>query len=457
MESQGVPLLIKDLISKEKVFARETSAGKRIDVAIAPRMFASDGDTRVHENVKQAMATILEGYELVDPSQADLLVGERFGDPNHTVKWVGGQMRDHMTGSALKLSKRMQSFLTVNIRHLKKTLQEIEARVGVAALRSHPDTRKAIAKCVNHCLISVYHFIGEHSQCDPEVCAQMRVFQRLVESAESVEGTETADNDSDVEEVVADEVEDARAESALHDEFWIESCKITAENKGVGGVVSVHAASRDNVNVNQLLKIVKKNFTVDTVYLLARSISSQLVECLWSIVIQFTSGKRLCYDAKNRVGDFVGFSVMSLNLGWPEAIKRVLAAVNLPDTAVAKFAREARHKLKQQSADRKRTELYKKKRSASQQIAAELAAAVRLTADAYGNAENGVSKVKAPRKKRDRAVVDTHVASLEKARKLALRSRANTRRLDGAQTLADATAADLEADNLVMSISLAAE
>jgi hypothetical protein len=147
---------------------------------------------------------------------------------------------------------------------------------------------------------------------------------------------------------------------------------------------------------------------------------------------------------------------MSLNLGWPETIKRVLAAAKLPDTAVAKFAREARHKVKQQSAERKRTELYKRKRSASQKIAAELAAAVRLTVDGYGNAEDGVSKVKGKKKTNKRAVTDIHVKSLEKSRKLAHSKRAATRRADP-QTLVDATAADLEADTLANSLSYVLE
>ena len=110
-----------------------------------------------------------------------------------------------MTGSALKLSKRMQSFLTFNIRHLKTTLQEIEARVGIAALRSHPDTLLAITKCVHHCIISVYHFVGDHSHCDPEVCTGMRVFQLLVESADSVEATVL---ESNIDEDVADDMKD---------------------------------------------------------------------------------------------------------------------------------------------------------------------------------------------------------------------------------------------------------
>jgi hypothetical protein len=459
-ESQGIPLAFEALMSKEKVFAGKTEEGEPIDVAMTPRMFASDGDTRVHENVQLAVVKFLEQYELVDPSQADLLVGERFGDPNHTIKWVGGQMREHMTGSALKLSKRMQSLLTFNVRILKRTLIEIEARVGAAALRTHPDTLKAVQTCVQHCQIAVLHFVGNHQQCDPQVCEAMRVFQSLVEAAESIGDSESGESDElDAQERIA--VDDLRdqVEAAFHDELWIESSRIVAENKGAGGVVSVHAASSDNVDVNKLLQLVKKNFTTETVYLLARSISSQLVECLWSILIQFTSGKRLCYDAKNRVGDFVGFSAMSLNLGWPETIRRVLESINLPDTDVAKFTRNARHKLKLQSAARHQTELYKRKRSATQQLAAELAAAVRMSADTYGNAVNGATKKtnKKEKSKQAKKVADAEVKALEKSFKASKKATAAAKRVNGQQALLDSATAVAEAETLVMSMMSSAD
>ena len=85
--------------------------------------------------------------------------------------------------------------------------------------------------------------------------------------------------------------------SALEAELWIEAWNVVNEAKYKSRgtpVISVHAANKINVSVNKIIKIVRKHLNADTVYLVARSISSQIIECLWSILIQFTQGKRLC-------------------------------------------------------------------------------------------------------------------------------------------------------------------
>jgi hypothetical protein len=218
--------------------------------------------------------------------------------------------------------------------------------VGIEALRINPRTKSKTDLCAKRCENAVHHCVGDHTNCEPDVCQAMRVFQRLVEvnAARSDAAEDTADDDEVTDTDVPDGMTESE-EARLKAELWIEAWKVIEDTKRRSHgtpAVSVHAANHSNVTTRKIVAIVQKYLDADTVYLLARSISSQIVECLWSILIQFSQGKRICYYTKNLIGDFTRLSVTIVYLGWPETLARVLKALQLPDFAASKFVREQR-------------------------------------------------------------------------------------------------------------------